>query len=136
MSGKIIPTMRYDEARNMIDWLCDTFGFSRHLVVDDDSGGIAHAQLVLGDGMVMLGTARNDAFGVLQKTARTLGGTSQSPYIVVAEVDALCERARAAGAEIVIEPKDEDYGSRVFCCRDPEGQLWNFGTYDPWAPGT
>lgn len=133
MSGNIIPTLRYDDARKMIDWLCDTFGFSRHLVVDDDCGGIAHAQLTLGNGMVMLGSARDDTFACLQGTARSLGGTSQSPYIVVGEVDKLCVQARVAGADIVIEPNDEDYGGRSFSCRDPEGQLWNFGTYDPWA---
>ncbi|XWN32384.1 MAG: VOC family protein [Devosia sp.] len=136
MSGNIIPTMRYDDARKMIDWLCDTLGFCRHLVVDDANGGVAHAQLTLGNGMIMLGSARDDAFGALQATVRSLGGTSQSPYIVVGEVDTLCERARAAGAEILIEPKDEDYGGRIFCCRDPEGQLWSFGTYDPWAPSS
>lgn len=136
MAGNIIPTMRYDDARAMIDWLCDAFGFTRHLVVDDDGGGIAHAQLTLGNGMIMLGSARDNAFGALQPTVRALGGTSQSPYIVVAEVNALCERARAAGAEILMEPKDEDYGGRGFSCRDPEGQLWNFGTYDPWASGS
>ena len=133
MTGTIIPTLRYDDAPRMLTWLCDTFGFRRHLVVEDDSGGIAHAQLVLGNDMIMLGSARDDAFGCLQKTPAALGGTSQSPYIVVADVDGICRAARAAGAEIVMEPKDEDYGGRVFSCRDPEGHLWSFGTYDPWA---
>lgn len=133
MSSIIIPTLRYQDAPKMIDWLCDTFGFERHLVVEDGAGGIAHAQLVLGDAMIMLGTARDDEFGKLQPTPAKLGGTTQSPYIIVSEVDDLCAKARAAGAEILIEPKDEDYGGRVFCCRDPEGHLWNFGTYDPWT---
>ena len=116
----------------MIDWLCSTFGFEKHLVVDDGSGGIAHAQLTFGDSMIMLGSARDDEFGKLIKTPADLGGTTQSPYIIVQDVDVLCDRARAAGAEIVMEPKEEDYGGRVFSCRDPEKQLWNFGTYDPW----
>lgn len=128
----IIPTLRYEDAHNMIDWLCKAFGFARHFVVEDDAGGIAHAQLTLGNAMIMLGSARNDAFGAIQTTARSLGGVSQSAYIVVNDADATCERARAAGADIVMEPTDEDYG-RLFSCRDPEGQLWNFGTYDPWA---
>lgn len=133
MTGStIIPTLRYDDAPRMIDWLCDTFGFARHLVVEDDAGGIAHAQLTRDNAMIMLGSARDDEFGSIQSTARAIGGVSQSPYIIVADVDAVCERARAAGAEIMLEPKDEDYGGRVFSCRDPEGQLWNFGTYDPW----
>lgn len=132
MTATIIPTMRYHDAPKMIDWLCDTFGFVRHLVVDDGQGGIAHAQLTRDGAMIMLGSARDDAFGRLQGTPRELGRASQSAYIVVDDVDAICETARAAGADIVIEPKDEDYGGRIFACRDLEGQLWNFGTYDPW----
>ncbi|GAB5471339.1 MAG: VOC family protein [Rhodospirillales bacterium] len=135
MSGTIIPTLRYRDAATMIDWLIRAFGFERHLVVEDGDGGIAHAQLTLGSGMVMLGSARDDSFGALQSTAQALGGVTQSAYIVVSTVDALCEQARAAGAEIVMEPKDEDYGGRGFSCRDPEGQLWNFGSYDPWRKG-
>lgn len=132
MPANIIPTMRYRDAPRMIDWLCETFGFERHLVVEDGSGGIAHAQLTLGDGMIMLGSARNDDFGKLQPTPADLGGTSQSPYIVVADADEMYRRAQAGGAEIVYDIKDEDYGGRGFSCRDPEGHLWNFGTYDPW----
>lgn len=132
MSSTVIPTLRYEDAPRMIDWLCDTFGFERHLVVEDGAGGIAHAQLTRGNAMIMLGSARDDAFGALQSTARALGGVSQSAYVIVDDVDAVCEQARAAGAEITLEPKDEDYGGRVFSCRDPEGQLWSFGTYDPW----
>lgn len=128
----IIPTLRYDDAPRTIDWLCEAFGFERHLVVEDGAGGIAHAQLTLGDSMIMLGSARDDDYGRLQSTARALGGISQSAYVVIADVDALCERARAAGAKIIVEPKDEDYGGRAFSCFDPEGQLWNFGSYDPW----
>ena len=132
-SSSIIPTLRYDNAPKMIEWLCEALGFQRHLVVEDGQGGITHAQLTREGIMIMVGSAREDAFGNLQRTARALGGVSQSPYIVVEDVDVICERARASGAEIVIEPKDEDYGGRVFSCRDPEAQLWNFGTYDPWS---
>jgi uncharacterized glyoxalase superfamily protein PhnB len=88
--------------------------------------------------MIMLGTARgdDDAFGCLQSTPAALGGTTQSPYLVVRDADEVYRQAKAAGAEIVIEIKDEDYGGRVFSCRDPEGHLWNVGSYDPWkAPG-
>ena len=133
MTSTIIPTLRYTDAPAMIDWLCGAFGFSKHLVVDDDEGGIAHAQLVLGDAMIMVGTHREDEFGKLQSAPSELGGITQSPYIIVSDADEIYERARAAGTEIVIEIKDEDYGGRGFTCRDPEGHLWNIGTYDPWA---
>jgi uncharacterized glyoxalase superfamily protein PhnB len=116
----------------MIDWLCNALEFKRHLVVEDGAGGIAHAQLKRGDAMIMLGSARDDEFGALQSTARALGGVSQTAYLIVNDVDAVCKQARGAGAEITVEPRDEDYGGRGFSCRDPEGQLWNFGTYDPW----
>jgi uncharacterized glyoxalase superfamily protein PhnB len=58
---------------------------------------------------------------------------TQSPYLVVENIDALYERAQAAGAEIVMPIKDQDYGSRDFICRDPEGHLWSLGTYNPWT---
>lgn len=133
MSSTLIPTLRYADARSMIDWLCTVFGFERHFVVEDDDGAIAHAQLTLGAGMVMLGSARDDAFGQLQRTPRDLGGTTSSPYVVVPDVDAIASKAREAGADIVMEPFSPDYGGRAFSCRDPEGHLWNFGSYDPWA---
>jgi uncharacterized glyoxalase superfamily protein PhnB len=71
-------------------------------------------------------------FGRLQSTPAVLGGTTQSAYLVVPDAHAVYRRAIAAGAEIVIDIKDEDYGGRGLSCRDPEGQLWNLGTYDPW----
>jgi uncharacterized glyoxalase superfamily protein PhnB len=120
----------------MIDWLCEAFGFERHLVVEDGQGGIAHAQLTFGNSMIMLGSVREDEFGKLQLSPAALGGTTQSPYIVVSEADEVYDRAKAAGAEIVIEIKDEDYGGRGFSCRDPEGHLWNIGTYNPWKTAT
>ncbi|NJM36248.1 MAG: glyoxalase [Rhodomicrobium sp.] len=128
--------MRYRDAPRMIDWLCDTFGFTKHLAVPNDEGGIAHAQLTFGTGMIMLGSVRQDAEGwgaLIKQPGETGGFETQSPYIVVADVDALYERAKAAGAEIVTKIADQDYGSRDFCCRDPEGHLWNFGTYNPWT---
>jgi len=134
VSSSIIPCLRYHDAPAMIDWLCAAFGFARHAVYPDEAGGIAHAQLTLGAGMIMLGSARDDAFGALQSTPRALGGTTQSPYIVVPDADAVLASAVAAGAEIVMPIKDEDYGGRGFSCRDPEGHLWNIGTFDPWAP--
>jgi len=133
MTGsRVIPCLRYRDAKRMIGWLCDAFGFRAQAVCEDGSDGIAHAQLTLGDGMIMLGSLRDDRFSQVQSTPAALGGTTQSPYLVVADADSIYHSAVAAGAEIVIEIKDEDYGGRGFCCRDPEGHLWNVGTYDPW----
>jgi uncharacterized glyoxalase superfamily protein PhnB len=84
--------------------------------------------------MIMLGSTRGDEFGELQQSPRAVGGVgTQSPYIIVADADAHYERAVTAGAEVVRAIKDEDYGGRGYSCRDPEGHLWNFGTYNPWT---
>jgi len=133
MGSTVIPAMRYADAPKMIEWLCEVFGFAKQAVFEDGEGGIAHAQLTLGPGMIMLGSARDNEFGTLQATPKALGGTTQSPYVVVADADAVFGRAKAAGAEIVREIRNEDYGGRGFSCRDPEGHLWSVGTYDPWA---
>src|SRR5262249_21510200 len=129
----MVSTMRYDDAGGMIEWLGKAFGFERRFVVPGDNGTIAHAQLVFGSGMIMLGTARDDEWGRIVKTVRAAGAPSSSVYVVVADCDAHHARAKAAGAEILYGPRDTDYGSREYAARDPEGHIWNFGTYDPWA---
>ncbi|MEM9169974.1 MAG: VOC family protein [Pseudomonadota bacterium] len=126
-------TVRCDDPRGLIAWLDDAFGFEARVVVEDDDGGVRHAQLMRGDVMVMVSPDQDDALGAVQSTPQKLGGVTQSPYIFSDDVDALAERARAAGAEMVMEPRDEPYGGRHFTCRDPQGHLWNFGSYNPLA---
>ena len=72
-------------------------------------------------------------YGPLVRQPDVAGGVTQSPYIIVADADAHHERARAAGTKILLELVDQDYGGRGYTCADPEGHVWNFGTYDPWA---
>jgi uncharacterized glyoxalase superfamily protein PhnB len=133
--ANIIPALRYNDAPRAIEWLCEAFGFEKHLVVENGKGGIAHAQLVLGQGMIMLSSGREDSdFGELQKPlASPEAVVTMSAYVVVPDCDAHHDRARAAGATIVMAPRDEDYGGRGYTCRDLEGHVWSFGTYDPWA---
>jgi uncharacterized glyoxalase superfamily protein PhnB len=131
----VIPCLRYRDAPAAIEWLCSTFGFNKQAVYPNSDGTIAHAQLTFGNGMIMLGSAVEKAteWGKLIKQPDQIGGAeTQSAYLIVADADVLYARAKAAGAEIVIEIKDEDYGGRGFSCRDIEGHLWSFGTYDPW----
>jgi uncharacterized glyoxalase superfamily protein PhnB len=129
----VIPTLRYRDGHAAIAWLCQAFGFEKRLVITDASGDVAHAELVHGNGMIMLGAAANNAFHELVQSPSESGAIgSQSAYIVVADPDAHYRRAVAAGAAIVVDLEDEDYG-RGYSCRDPEGHVWNFGTYDPWA---
>ena len=130
----VIPTMRYNDAAAAVEWLCEAFGFEKHLVVPGEDGTVVHAQLIFGTGMVMLGSARESEVDNLQKPPSSLeGAVSQSPYIIVEDADKHYARAVAAGAEIVMEIKDDDYGGRGYSCRDLEGHVWNFGSYDPWA---
>jgi uncharacterized glyoxalase superfamily protein PhnB len=130
----VIPCLRYRDAPAAIEWLCTAFGFAKHLVVPGDDGTIAHAQLDFGSGMIMLGSVKDSDFDRLMKQPDDIGGAeTQTPYVIVSDADALYARAKAAGAKIVLEIKDEDYGGRGFSCRDLEGRLWNFGTYDPWT---
>jgi uncharacterized glyoxalase superfamily protein PhnB len=131
----VIPCLRYRDAPAAIEWLCSTFGFNKQAVYPNSDGTIAHAQLTFGNGMIMLGSAVEKAteWGKLIKQPDQIGGAeTQSAYLIVADADVLYARAKAAGAEIVIEIKDEDYGGRGFSCRDIEGHLWSFGTYDLW----
>ena len=131
----VIPCLRYRDAPAAIDWLCNTFGFEKHLVVPNADGTVAHAQLSFGNGMVMLGSVMNEdtEFGLLVKQPDEVGGTStQSAYLVVNDADAVYASAKAGGARIAMEIRDEDYGGRGFSCYDLEGHLWSFGTYDPW----
>ena len=134
--SSVIPALRYRDALAAIDWLCRNFGFERHLVVTGEDGRtVHHAQLVLGGGMVMLGSVDSGSeYGRSIRQPDEVGGfETQSPYLVVADADEVYRKVKADGGQIVMEIKDEDYGGRGFGCRDPEGRLWSVGTYDPWA---
>lgn len=128
---RIFPTFRYKDAARMIDWLDNAFGFTVHAKYADETGVIQHAQLALGSSMIMLGTVRDDAYGRIVGEPGQNGG--KSVYVAVDDADALYIRAKAAGAQILEEPTDRDYGSREFICADPEGNVWSFGTYWPKA---
>jgi uncharacterized glyoxalase superfamily protein PhnB len=131
----LYPTMTYRDAAKMIDWLENAFGFRKHVAYSSEDGKVIHAELAFGDNLLMLGTAKPDtAFGKLVKSPQDIGGTTQAVYIAVPDADALFAKAKAAGAEIVMELTDQPYGSRDFICKDPEGQVWCFGTYAPKVP--
>ncbi len=134
---RLVHTMRYDRAADAVDWLCNAFGFERQAVYEGDGGRVEHAELTFAGGMVMLGSTTDDPnseYDQFTAQPRELDGRNTSaPYIVVDDADAHYERAKAAGAEILREIVTEDYGGRGYTCADPEGFVWNFGTYDPWA---
>ncbi len=99
----IIPTMRYKNARTAIDWLCNAFGFEKHLIVEGENNTITHAQLTYGNSMIMLGSENDNEYGKFVKTPKDLNGiNTQTPYIIVEEIDDHYSRAIAAGARIVL----------------------------------
>ena len=133
--SSVVCGMSYRKAPEAIEWLCTVFGFERHAVYPGPDGTIAHAELTLGGGMIMLGSVRDGEAGRLIKQPDEIGGAeTRSVSLIVADADAVYARAKAAGAEIVLEIKDQHQGGRAFACRDPEGHLWHVGTYDPWRP--
>jgi len=129
----IIPCLRYRNALAAIDWLQRAFGFHAQAVYAEGET-VFHAQLVFGQGMVMLGSASSS--GEWSKLAvmpdEVDGRQTQSACVIVPDADAHYARAKAAGARIVIDIADQDYGGRGYACADPEGYLWWFGSYDPW----
>ncbi len=130
----IIPTMRYKDAPKAIDWLCKAFGFERHLVVPGENGTIGHAQLSFGNAMIMLGSENDSDYGKWLSTPKDIKGlNTQAPYVIVEQIDEHYKKAVQEGAEIIVDIKDEEYGGRAYTCRDPEGHIWNFGSYNPWT---
>lgn len=121
---QVWPTLRARDARALIRFLVDAFGFTETVVHGED-GFVAHAELAwpLGGG-VMLGSYREDPDDPWALPPGTFGA-----YVVTDDPDALHDRAVRAGATITRAPFDTDYGSRDFAARDPEGNRWSFGTY-------
>jgi uncharacterized glyoxalase superfamily protein PhnB len=127
----ISPTLRYRDALAAIDFLVDAFGFQKAMMVPGENGTVAHAELRYGNGMIMLGSA--DKGNEFDRITPPPGNSAA--YVVVDDADAHHDRAKAAGAEIVYPLTDQEYGSRDYAARDPEGNLWSFGTYRPTLEG-
>jgi uncharacterized glyoxalase superfamily protein PhnB len=134
-TATLISCMSYSDADAAIEWLCRAFGFKPHAVYRDGDGKVVHAQLSFGNGMIMVGPHAKGEFGQRFMTLpeRTGGKCTQAVYAIVDDVDAHHARAAAAGAKIVMAPKDEAYGGRNYAALDLEGHAWSFGSYDPWT---
>ena len=121
----LYPIVRYRDPRAGMEFLCEAFGFEKHAVHEDEDGELVHVELRHDNGIVMLTgeTASRDEFA---------GEAGHGlVYMVVEDADAHHDRAKAAGAQIVTELTDTDYGSRDYSARDIDGNLWSFGTYRP-----
>lgn len=132
--ARMIPAMRYRDPNAAVDWLCQAFGFEKHNVFTDANGQVMHAELAYGGSVMMLGPVADNDFGKYLKTPDETGeAVTQVVYILVDDPDAHYAKAKVAGAEILRDIQDQDYGGRDYTCRDPQGQIWSFGSYDPWA---
>ena len=122
----IYAALRYRDAGAAIDWLERVFGFQTIARHEAPDGTIAHAELRLGESVIMLGQGAED----LQDPPASPRSARVTIYVAVEDVDGLHDRARAAGAD-VSDLAEQDYGSRDFSARDLEGNHWSFGTYVP-----
>lgn len=134
--ASIIPTLQYKNAAAAVDWLCHAFGFEKKVVYADDNGAIVHSQLVIGNSMIMVSSQSDTPFGKLVAIPRDLDKlNTQSAYIVIddSKMKSHYETAIKAGATIALDLRSEDYGGQSYSVYDPEGHLWNFGSFDPWV---
>jgi uncharacterized glyoxalase superfamily protein PhnB len=121
----ISPLLFYRDARAALEFLERAFGFETRLMVDDGQGGVIHSESAFEGHVVMIsGPPSGQWASPLDLDGKRTG----SVHVQVPDgIDALCEKARAAGARIEREPADQPYGDRVFTCLDPEGHSWSFG---------
>jgi uncharacterized glyoxalase superfamily protein PhnB len=126
--------LSYRDPKAALDFLERAFGFSPLMIIKDDKGQIVHSEMTLGDGVIMVGGEWDSE----HKSPLSLGGqNSQTIHVHITEdIDAHCARARAAGAEIIMEPADQFYGDRAYRACDPEGHIWSFAqTKTAMSPG-
>jgi PhnB protein len=121
---RITPYLYYEDVSAALSWLAEAFGFKERFRMPSPDGKIAHAEMELADGVIMMGCPNPD-----YRNPARLGQTTQSLYVYVDNVDALFARAKAAGAKVIQEPKDQFYGDRNCGLADPEGHTWYFGTH-------
>lgn len=126
---RIFPTLRTPHPDAVINWLRDTIGFSERVVYRDDAGAVVHAELAYGSAMLMLGAEKDDEYG------RMIGSSgvrrTNSIYVAVDDSEGLFDRVKASGVTIEKPLHTTGHGSRDFICRDPDGNLWTYGTYWP-----
>jgi uncharacterized glyoxalase superfamily protein PhnB len=119
------PSVSYRDPAAALDWLERAFGFARTMVITDDGGAVVHAEMSFhGRGQIMVGGEWSD---LVSSPASVGGKNTQRIHVHMNDgLDAHCERARAAGAEVIREPQEEFYGDRTYLVRDLEGHAWTF----------
>lgn len=125
--------MRYRDVGVASEWLCAAFGFEPHFAAKAPDGAVFYAELRLGDSMIMLGAVGEPSLDAVMKQPNDADeAQTQSCYVVIPDVEDHYNQAKRAGAAVVLDLKSDDLGGRGYSCRDLEGHVWNFGTYDPW----
>lgn len=133
MKSAVVPILRYADAERAIAWLCAAFGFEVFLKVPGPHGRIEHARLILEDGMIMIASlGRDGSFDSRFRSPSDVDGVTQCTSMFVGDPDRIFLMAKAAGASIVDEIQDFQFGGRTFSCEDPESHLWVFSSHDPW----
>ena len=128
--------LRYRDPARAVTWLCAAFGFNVHHVVKASNDDMMCAQLTLGNSMFIISRVGDASFDALMKQPDEVGGAeTQLTYIVVADIDEHYQRAKRSGAAIAVELGDYEEGGRGYSCRDLEGHVWSFGSFDPWKLG-
>lgn len=128
----LMPLMRYRDLAEAMGWLERAFGFEKQIAVSDSDGEVIYGQMTYRGSLIMMGAVRETDLDKLMRQPDEVGGVeTQSCYIVIDDADEHYARAMDAGAEIVLEIKSDGLGRRGYSCRDPQGHIWNFGTYNP-----
>ena len=115
----------YRDPRAALKLLETAFGFEPVMVIEDAEGNIVHSEMRFGNAAIMIGGEWSED----HKSPASLGGkNTQTVHLhITTDVDAHCERARAAGMQIIMNPETQFYGDRTYRCRDPEGHIWTVG---------
>jgi uncharacterized glyoxalase superfamily protein PhnB len=131
----IIPSFRYRDAQAAIRWLERALSFTRKAVYEKPDGTVEHAELVFGNGMIMLGSASNPSpYPQIAAHPDEIGQRVTSPaYVIVQDATTVYAAVQAAGGSIIMPLQEMSYGGKAFTCLDPEGYVWSVGEYDPWA---
>jgi uncharacterized glyoxalase superfamily protein PhnB len=130
----LIPATRYRDPEAALAFLRDVLGLEEHAVFRDAAGGLVHAQMRCGAGLMMFGPVQENAFDRLMAAPEDIGGRETTTiYAVVSDVAARHARATAGGARVLMPLEAQPHGGQSFTVADPEGHIWTFGDYDPTA---
>ena len=121
---RLSPNVFYDDPAAALEWLHKSFGFEIRMKMPGPDGSIIHAEMEIGDAVVMMSPASSEPEW---KSPASIGGSvTQSLYVYVDDVEAHCQRARGAGAEVISDLEDMFWGDKTYVTRDLEGHRWTF----------